>query len=114
MAVRLEKNVKRFIGSSTDAKPVVGSLWGDPGDQAAPYVLTAADLPQGSTFLEDDVYLADGSNRIAVWNGSAWIYPRAPAAGKEQPPVWAAVTALHEEIKLLRFGMIAAGACKDV
>lgn len=104
MAVKLESTIKRFIGKSTDQKPVVGRYFGD-------VLIQAKDLPPGSTFLEEDFFLADGSQRIARWNGEAWTYPLAPAT---QAISGATLEKLLKEITLLRLGMIEAGTCEDV
>jgi hypothetical protein len=66
MTVRLEGSVKRFIGLSTDVKPFVGQVQDD-GET----LLTAQDLPAGSSFLESD------TGAIARWDGADW---RAPSA----------------------------------
>ena len=63
MAVRLEGSIKRYIGLSSDTKPVLG--WQPDGS-----TLTGADLPAGSSFLETD------TGRIYRWDGaSAWTLP---------------------------------------
>ena len=103
--VRLEQQTKRFIGKSTDAKPTVGSYFNN-------VLLTATDLPAGSTFLEEDVFLADGSQRISRWNGEAWTYPM--RSDVSQPALAGAIEALRLEIVALRLGMIEAGTCNLV
>ena len=54
MAVRLESSIRRYVGLSTDAKPIA-------------YIGTAVDpIPAGSSFLETD------TGDIWRWNGSEW------------------------------------------
>ena len=57
MAVRLEQQIKRYLGSSTDAKP-------KPGD-------TGEELLPGSSFLETD------TGKIYRWDGFVWQCPEA-------------------------------------
>ena len=64
MAVILEGPIRRYIGLSTDIKPVVGELSPDNST-----VIAASDLPAGSSFLESD------TGRVARWNGAAWLVP---------------------------------------
>ena len=59
MTVRLESTIKRFIGMSTDDKPIVEQP-DDPLSRA---------LPAGSSFLETD------TGKIWRWNGAVWTYP---------------------------------------
>src|SRR3990167_3095343 len=66
MAVTLEGAIKRFIGLSTDVKPLPGQR-GDLADASAP-ALPAADLPAGSSFFETDTW------RIARYDGAGWRY----------------------------------------
>ena len=47
--MRLAGTLHRYIGTSEEAKPFVGQIRQEDG-----YVLTAADLPIGSTFYEED------------------------------------------------------------
>lgn len=55
MAVYLETSTRRYIGASTDTKPV---LLADPaGDKA---------MPVGSSFLEND------TGKIFRWDGVEW------------------------------------------
>lgn len=62
MTVRLETKIHRYIGLSGDSKPVPGQP-----DPAAPSrVLTGADVPVGSTFLEAD------TEDLYRWNGREW------------------------------------------
>lgn len=114
MTVRLEKNVKRFIGSSADPKPRPGQRLLDPTSDDLPPILTDADVPIGSTFLEEDVYLSDGTQRIARWDGGNWVYPQAAANETPTAAIVKSLDAVFTELNLLRIGMIAAGACKDV
>ena len=104
MAIRLEASVKRYIGLSTDAKPTVGTSYDGT-------VITDNDLPAGSTFLEEDVFLADGTQRIARWNGKKWTYPLLAEAAN---PVADAFAVLRLELAALRLGMIDAGTCNLV
>ena len=60
MAVKLETNIKRFIGLSTDAKPLP---------------IVDSDLPVGSSFLEND------TGTIYRWDGQMWLCP--PAADQQ-------------------------------
>lgn len=66
MAVKLEGPIRRYLGTSADTKPTIGA-------QADGLVITAADLPAGSSFLESDTGL------IYRWDGSDW---------KVAPPDW--------------------------
>lgn len=111
MAVRLEKAVKRFIGLSTDVKPVVGEWFESLGTGQPGSYLTAADLPDGSTFLETDVCLPDGSFRIARWDGAKWVYP-SPDASLVR--LTEALESLRREVAAMRLGMIDAGNCREV
>lgn len=108
MSVIAERQVKRFIGLSTDKKPIVGETFNDS-------TVTDADLPAGSTFLETDIWLADGTQRIARWNGEAWTYPLPSAeTSTVDSALIAAIDALRLEVAALRLGMIEAGTCKFV
>ena len=62
MTVRLEGTIRRYIGLSTDEKPVLGL-------QEDGSTIEASALPAGSSFLESD------SGRIYRWNGEAWTLP---------------------------------------
>ena len=62
MTVRLEGTIRRYIGLSTDEKPVLGL-------QEDGSTIEASDLPAGSSFLESD------SGRIYRWSGEAWTLP---------------------------------------
>mgnify|MGYP001578129600 CR=1 FL=1 len=63
MTVKLEGTIRRYIGLSTDAKPVLGY-------QSDGSTITALDMPAGSSFLETD------TGRIYRWDGSsAWTLP---------------------------------------
>lgn len=64
MAVKLEGAIRRFIGKSTETKPVVGT---SRDKNAGEVVVTAHDLPAGSTFLEADTGL------IYRWTGDEWL-----------------------------------------
>lgn len=63
MAVRLEGTTRRYIGLSTDEKPV-------PGYQLDGSRIAGQDLPAGSSFLERD------TGRILRWDGESWTYPQ--------------------------------------
>lgn len=61
--VKLEGSIRRYIGLSSDTKPV-------PGMQNADNTLVSdTDIPAGSSFFESD------TGRIARWNGAAWLLP---------------------------------------
>lgn len=80
-----ETTVKRFIGTSTDAKPALG-LQGDGS------TIAATDLPAGSSFLESD------TGRIYRWNGAdAWTLPEL-----EEDPQLGVLRALQLEMTQLR------------
>jgi len=55
MAVKLEGSINRYLGLSTDSKPV--------GDFASGQI-----IPVGSSFMETD------TGRIYRWNGGGWKY----------------------------------------
>jgi len=55
MAVKLEGSINRYLGLSTDAKPV--------GDFANGEI-----IPVGSSFMETD------TGRIYRWNGEGWKF----------------------------------------
>ena len=65
MAVRLEGSTRRWIGLSSDEKPIPGHSTWDPKDNVAT-TIEATDVPPGSSFLETD------TGRIQRWDGSAW------------------------------------------
>ena len=56
MAVKLESTIKRFIGLSTDTKPI----WEDETNERL--------LPAGSSFLESD------TGKIFRFNGAGWTH----------------------------------------
>lgn len=58
MAVRLEAQLKRFSGLSTDQKPEPYSLGGNMAEGEA--------LPAGSTFYETD------TKQLWLWEGANW------------------------------------------
>ena len=62
MTVRLETKIHRYIGLSGDQKPEPGLP--DPADLTR--VLTGADVPVGSTFLEAD------TEDLYRWDGREW------------------------------------------
>ena len=62
MAFQLESTIKRYIGTSADAKPVVG------GNDFDDSTISSNDLPPGSSFLETD------TGRIYRWDGSYWTH----------------------------------------
>ncbi len=59
--MRLEATIKRFIGDSSERKPMPGEKLEDG--------TVLLDLPAGSSFLEED------TERIARWNGQRWSKP---------------------------------------
>ena len=81
MAVRLEGTIKRFIGASTDTKPVVGRLFDGS-------ILADRDLPPGSSFLESD------TGRVYRWNGFEWTHPNKV----DDSETWLAVLVRLDEI----------------
>ena len=85
MTVRLEGNIKRFIGLSTDPKPV-------PGYQIDGSTLAVSDLPAGSSFLETDTGL------IYRWDGTAaWtVYHPAEEQGEYLQAVISELASLRE------------------
>lgn len=66
MTVRLEATIKRYIGISTDAKPVPGQVNPDG------YTVLDKDLPPGSSFLATD------TNEVWHWNGREWVIGESP------------------------------------
>ena len=60
--MRLVGTVHRYIGVSTETKPFVGQV-----RQEDNYVLTAADLPVGSTFYEEDTGWEWAYRRESGW-----------------------------------------------
>lgn len=60
MTVRLEATIKRYIGHSTDTRPRPGV------SQPDGTTLKIADLPPGSSFLEED------TGRVFRWDGTFW------------------------------------------
>ena len=61
--MRLEATIKRYIGDSSETKPRPGILLEDGT------TLTVADLPVGSSFLEEDTGL------VSRWMGLRWSVP---------------------------------------
>lgn len=61
MTVRLETKIHRYIGLSTDERPYPGQILPDGS------VVTAADIPAGSSFLAAD------TEDVWRWDGRAWI-----------------------------------------
>ena len=84
MTVRLEGPIRRYIGLSTDVKPIIGI-------QSDGSTIEVTDLPAGSSFMEPD------TGRIYRWDGATWTLP-APG-GDEQLYV---LQALLIEITQLR------------
>ena len=79
--VRLEGAINRYLGLSTDAKPV--------GDVANGEV-----IPPGSSFMETD------TGRIARFDGAQWV---SATGGDEQTQLLAAIyMSLDEILTLLR------------
>lgn|SRR3990167_2171653 len=97
MAYKLEARIHRWIGLSTDTKPTPGSVGQEGGA-----VLTAADVPAGSTFKDEFGY-------VSTFNGTEWSTP-AP----ETNPIVDAITLLTAEVARLRLGMIDMGTASDV
>ena len=89
MAVRLEGSIKRFIGLSTDEKPVLGTSQLD--DRGHEVEITARDLPPGSSFMESD------TGRVLRWTGELWAFP---ATNGDEQGQWLAL--LYEEMHSLR------------
>ena len=63
MATQLDGTIKRWIGISSDVKPVVGL---NPDGTT----LAASDLPPGSSFFESD------TGTIFRWTGTGWVAPQ--------------------------------------
>lgn len=61
MTVTLETKIHRYVGLSSDVKPTPGQLSPD-----SSRVLTAADVPVGSAFLEAD------TEEVWHWTGREW------------------------------------------
>lgn len=61
MAVRLEGSISRYIGLSTDDKPRVGV-------RVDGAIISASDLPDGSSYLEQD------TGRIFRYHANEWRY----------------------------------------
>ena len=100
MTVKLESTIKRYIGLSTDDKPTPGEY-----SDAAARVLTAEDVPPGSTFKDD-------RGRISTWNGSDWHEPS--AAADTVTAIVEAIGELRLEVAQLRIGMIDREQCSEV
>ena len=101
MTVLLEGSIKRWIGLSTDTKPAPGQTQFDPRLNTS-NVLVAADIPVGSSFLEQDTGL------IYRWNGlDAWARS-SPAEPSEQLYVLEAL--LVELTQLRQLVTLAIGA----
>lgn len=66
MTGRLEGSIKRWIGKSSDTKPYPGQVLSQ--DNGPDVVLTANDVPRGSSYLETD------TGRIYRWSGTEWTY----------------------------------------
>jgi hypothetical protein len=60
--IRLTESPRRWIGLSTDAKPIPGQAQNGGTD-----IVQAADVTVGTTFFETD------TNRTATWNGASWV-----------------------------------------
>lgn len=63
MTVKLIGFSQKYIGESTDVKPVTG------GANLISPINPLGTIPQGSTFYEGD------TGRTATWNGYRWTYP---------------------------------------
>ncbi len=101
MAVTLEGSTRRFIGLSTDSKPV-------PGGHFDNTTLTAGDITPGSSFLEAD------TGRIFRWDGSKWQArpePKVADTGLQTLDVNALIL---RELVRIRLGLIEADRCEEV
>ncbi len=58
--MRLAPGPRRWIGVSTETKPI-------PGQGTNGNTINAADVTEGSTFFETDTGLT------AIWNGTTWV-----------------------------------------
>ena len=61
--MRLEATIRRYIGDSSETKPRPGILLDDGT------TIAEADLPPGSSFLEEDTGL------VSRWTGLRWSVP---------------------------------------
>ena len=98
MTVRLEGTIHRWAGLSTDDKPTPGYA------DAAGTVLTARDVPPGSTFKDE-------KGRIWAFDGATWNLPEVADAVS---PLVEAIGLLRQEVAQLRLGLIEAEMCSDV
>lgn len=96
MAVRLEGPIRRYIGLSTDDKPVLGL-------QFDGSTIAASDLPSASSFLETDTGL------IYRWNG-ADTWTLAAAGTDEQLSVLQAILIEITQLRELTELRLAVGA----
>lgn len=80
--MRLETSIKRYIGDSSERKPLPGEL------QADNTILLATDLPSGSSFFEED------TGFVSRWTGYVWTTAPPERATEE-------LTVLKEILSLL-------------
>ena len=103
--VRLESQIRRFIGTSYDVKPTIGLQAADAYNEDV-LTRTGRDLPNGSTFFEED------TGDIWRWNGTAWTLPEIEK--NLDGLILQELKALRTELVALRLGMIEAGECREV
>lgn len=65
--IRQQQTTRRWIGLSSDIKPVPGAA------DVNGSVYAAEDVTVGSTFFETD------TNRTTTWNGGAWVGGPSPS-----------------------------------
>ena len=100
MAVKLESTIHRWTGRSDDARPTPGEYFA-PADR----ILTAGDVPPGSTFKDD-------RGRIYTWDGVDWHM--AEAAQDTVRALVVAIGDLRLEVAQLRLGLIEKDGCSEV
>lgn len=109
MAVIRIQNVKQYAGNSDDLKPHVGDVVVNAdGSQT---LITAADLPAGSTLYLRDMGLTE------TYDGRSWNRPSTgnPAAANDPNAIALMEILLDIQMELarIRVGMIDAGTCND-
>ena len=89
MAPKLEGSIHRYIGLSTDAKPVVGqTIEGND--------VTSQDIPAGSSFMETD------TGRIFRYDGADWqVFIAEDAQQQVLEMIYAELVTIRETIQLL-------------
>lgn len=96
MAVTLETTIKRWIGLSSDTKPIPGQTLFDPAHNIST-LLGTADVPAGSSFMESD------TGFIYRWSGELWT--RAPSEQSDELYVLQAIliqlTELRQTVALI-------------